>query len=159
MNDCCKDHLKSSKLSIKYNNTGLNVSRKDLIENWINRKLDDSDSICAYMISTNTVRDSLGTYYRPFTKCIYQDHDSSKVVNKPTYSKKAGAYSQLSYLKTIFPEIQSIIGVSYVWSTLKLLTSRLKMRKRVLIWMTRWSLNLMYKPMKLFFFEEQKESP
>ena len=48
LKDWCKDHLKSLKLPIKYNDTGLNVSEKDLTENQINRKLDYSVSICAY---------------------------------------------------------------------------------------------------------------
>ena len=103
LKECCKNRLKSLKLSIKYNNTGLDISEKDLIENRINRKLDDSHSICAYH------RYPLGTYYRPSTKCINPDHDSAKVVNKLTSSKRAASYSQLSYLER-FPERQFIIG-------------------------------------------------
>ena len=103
LKECCKNHLKSLKLSIKYNNTGLDISEKDSIENRINRKLDDSHSICAYH------RYPLGTYYRPSTKCINPDHDSAKVVNKLTSSKRAASYSQLSYLER-FPERQFIIG-------------------------------------------------
>ena len=82
LKDCCKDHLKSLKLPIKYNNTGLDVSEKDLIENRINRKLEDSGSICAYH------RYSLGTYYRPSTKCIHPNHDSAKVVKKQHLQKR-----------------------------------------------------------------------
>ena len=48
MRDCYRDHLKSLTLPIKYNNTGLDISEKYLIENRINRKLDDPRSICDY---------------------------------------------------------------------------------------------------------------
>ena len=104
LKDCYKDHLKSLKLPMKYNNTGLDILEKDLIENRINRKLDDCRSICAYH------RYSLGTYYRQSTKCIHPDHDSAKVVNKPTSSKRSATYSQLRYLERRFPERQFIIG-------------------------------------------------
>ena len=95
---CCKNHLTSLKLPIKYNNTGLAISEKDFIENRINRKLDDSHSIGAYH------RYSLGTYYRLSPTCIHPDHDLAKVVKKPTTSKRADTYSQLSYLERRFPE-------------------------------------------------------
>ena len=72
LKDFCRVQVKSLKLPIKYNNAGLDVSEKDLIENRINRKLDDCGSICAYH------RYSLGTYYRPSTKCIHPDHGSAK---------------------------------------------------------------------------------
>ena len=104
LKDCCKDHLKIFKLLIKYNNTGLDIPEKNVIENQINRKLDDSDSICT------CDRYLWDTYYRPSTKCIHPDHDSAKVVNKLTSSKRAATYSQLSYLERRFPERQFIIG-------------------------------------------------
>ena len=49
-----------------YNNTGLDISKKDLMENRINRKLDDSHGICACH------RYSLGTYYRPSIQIMIQ---------------------------------------------------------------------------------------
>ena len=66
MKGCCKNHLKSLKLPIMYNNTGLDISKKDLMENRINRKLDDSHGICACH------RYSLGTYYRPSIQIMIQ---------------------------------------------------------------------------------------
>ena len=100
-----------------YNNTGLDISEKDLIENRINRKLDGSHSICAYH------RYSLGTYYRPSTICIHPDHDSAKVANKPTSSKRAATYSQLSYLERRFPERQFIIGGQLCMKHIKLINN------------------------------------
>ena len=114
---CCKNHHKSLKLPIMYNNTGLDISEKDLIENRINRKLDGSHSICAYH------RYSLGTYYRPSTICIHPDHDSAKVANKPTSSKRAATYSQLSYLERRFPERQFIIGGQLCMKHIKLINN------------------------------------
>ena len=120
---CCKNHLKSLKLPIKYNNTGLDISKKDLMENRINRKLDDSHSICAYH------RYSLGTYYRPSTTSIHPDHDSAKVVNKLTSSKRAATYSHLSYLGRKFPEGQFITGGQLCMKHIKLINNEIEDEK------------------------------
>ena len=118
--DCYRDHLKSLKLPIKYNNTGLDISKKYLIEYWINRKLDDSRSICDYH------RYSLGTYYRPSTKCVHQGHDSAKVANKPTSSKRPATYSQLSYLERRFPERQFITRGQLSIKQIKLINNEIQ---------------------------------
>ena len=148
--DCCKDHLKSLRLPIKYDNMGLDGSQKDLIENRINRKLAACCSICAYH------KYSLGTYYRPSTKCIHPDHDSAKVVNKPTSSKRAAINSQLSYLERRFPERQLVIGGQLCMKHIKLIINKEieDERERVIISMKVWSLNMTYKPMKLFLLRK-----
>ena len=91
-----------------------------MIENRINRKLDDSRSICAYH------RYSLGTYYRSSKKCIHPDHDSAKVVNKPTSSKREAKYSQLSYLERRFPERQFVIGGQLCMKHIKLINKEIE---------------------------------
>ena len=114
---------KKIKASIKYNNTGFDISEKDLIENRINRKLDDSRSICAYH------RYSLGTYCRPSTTCIHPDHSSVKVVNKSTSSKRGATYSQLSYLERRFPERQFVFGGQLRMKHIKLINNEIEGEK------------------------------
>ena len=141
-------YFKSLKLPIKYNNTGLDTSEKDLIENRINRKLDDSCSTCTYH------RYSLGIYYRPSTKCIYPDHDSAKIVNKPTSSKRAATYSQLSYLVRRFPEGQFITGGQLCMKHIKLINNGIQDEKENANLNDSLALSMRYKPMKLFLLRK-----
>ena len=120
MRNCYRDHLKSLTLPIRYNNTGLDISEKYLIENRINRKLDDPRSICDYH------RYSLGTCYRPSTKCVHQGHDSAKVANKPTSSKRLATYSQLSYLERRFPKRQFITRGQLYMKHIKLINNKIQ---------------------------------
>ena len=68
-------------------------------------------------------------YYRPSTTCIHPDHNSAKVVNKSTSSKRGATYSQLSYLERRFPERQFVFGGQLRMKHIRLINNEIEDEK------------------------------